>query len=220
LITRRHTELEIDRIRGAAVTAGIGMRLVRAARVNALMTGLGDAGRRGQLLPLGPGSEAWRLAHRLVEEPGPLLPHPPAARRRRLTRAVLPGGILTVAGLIATPLAGWWGLLAAGLLLVAVGVPAGLGRYAALGHATGPRSFAVRSGWLVQEHTVLQRRAVVGWRVQQTFFQRRAGLATVVACVGAGAGGYAAIDLGAGDVPAFTEAASEPWAATLSRAAN
>jgi putative membrane protein len=96
-----------------------------------------------------------------------------------------------------------------------LGVPLGLGRYAALGHATGPRSFSVRSGWLVREQAVLQRPAVVGWQVQQTFFQRRAGLATVVACVGAGRGGYAALDMAAGDVAGFALAASEPWAGTL-----
>jgi putative membrane protein len=88
----------------------------------------------------------------------------------------------------------------------------GLGRYASLGHVAGPRSFAVRGGWLVREQAVLQRRAVVGWRVRQSFFQRRAGLATVVACVGAGTGGYAAVDLAAADVTGFVVAASEPWA--------
>jgi putative membrane protein len=215
LITRRHVELEIDRIRGATVSAGLGMRWVRAARVTALMTGLRDEGKRGQLLPLGPRSEAWRLAHRLVEDPGQLAAHPRAARRRRLLRAVAPGIAMSLIGLIPTLLAGWWPLLAVGLLLVALGIPAGLGRYAALGSTTGPRSFAVRSGWLVQEHAIVQRRAVVGWRVRQTFFQRRAGLATVIACVGAGSGGYAAIDLGADAVAAFTEAASEPWASAL-----
>src|SRR6478609_5654032 len=111
--------------------------------------------------------------------------------------------------------AGWGELLAAGVVLLAAGVPLGLGRYAALGHATGPRSFAVRSGFLIEEQAILQPRAVVGWRVRQTFFQRRAGLATVVACVGAGSGGYAAVDLSAADVAAFTEAASEPWASAL-----
>jgi putative membrane protein len=93
-----------------------------------------------------------------------------------------------------------------------LGVPLGLGRYAALGHTAGPRSFSVRSGLLVREQAVLQRRAVVGWQVSQTVFQRRAGLATVVACVGAGTGGYAAVDMAAGDVAAFTAAASGPWA--------
>ena len=156
--------------------------------MNALVTGLGDAARRGQLLPLGPRSEAWGLAHRLVEEPGPLVAHPPAALRRRVVRATLAGLVVTVVGLLATALAGWWWVLAVGLALLALGLPLGLGRYAALGHVSGPRSFSVRSGWLVREQAVLQRRAVVGWQVHQTFFQRRAGLATVVACVGAGRG--------------------------------
>ena len=219
LITRRHTELEIDRIRGATIAEGAGMRLVRAARVNALVTGLGDAARRGQLLPLGPRSEAWLLAHRIVAEPGPLLAHPPAARRRRIVRATLAGLVVTVAGLVATALAGWVWLLVIGLVLLGLGVPLGLGRYASLGHAAGPVSFSVRSGWLSREQAVLQRRAVVGWQVRQSFFQRRNGLATAVACVGAGRGGYAAIDMAADDVAGFALAASEPWAATLSRPA-
>ena len=220
LITRRHTELEIDRIRGCTVAEGAGMRLAGATRVNALVTGLGDAARRGQLLPLGPRAQAWTLARRLVADPGPLLPHPPAARRRRVMRAVTGGLAVTAAGLVATALAGWWELLVAGVVLTVLGVPLGLARYASLGHAVGPESLAVRSGWLVREEAVLQRRAVVGWRVRQSFFQRRAGLATLVACVGAGTGGYAAVDLAAGEVPAFAAAASGPWAATLSRPAR
>jgi putative membrane protein len=215
LITRRHTELEIDRIRGATIAEGAGMRLAGAARVNALVTGLGDAARRGQLLPLGPRGEAWALARRLVEDPGPLVPHPPAARRRRILRAVLAGLLVTAAGLVATVTAGWWAVLVAGGVLTLLGIPLGLGRYAALGHATGPRSFSVRSGWLLREQAVLQRRAVVGWEVRQSVFQRLAGLATVVACVGAGRGGYAALDIAAEDVVAFTAAGSDSWAETF-----
>ena len=215
LLTRRHTELEIDRIRGTTIAEGDGMRLVRAARVSALVTGLGDAARRGQLLPLGPRQEAWTLALRLVDDPGPLVSHPPAARRRRIVRATVAGLVVTAAGIVATAAAGWWWLLVVGLVLLALGVPLGLGRYAALGHATGPGSFSVRSGWLVREQAVLQRRAVVGWQVRQSFFQRRNGLATALACVGAGRGGYAAIDMAAGDVAGFTLAASEGWATTF-----
>jgi putative membrane protein len=215
LITRRHTELEIDRIRGWTLSEGLGMRLVRAARLNALVTGLGDAARRGQLLPRGPRAEAWMLGRRLVESPGPLTPHPPAARRRRIVRAVIGGLVVTAAGVVATATAGWWWVLATGLALTVLGVPIGLARYAALGHAAGTGSFSVRSGWLVREQAVLQRRAVVGWQVQQSFFQRRAGLATVLACVGAGRGGYAALDLAADEVADVTAAASEKWAGTF-----
>jgi putative membrane protein len=218
LLTRLHTELEVDRIRGVAVAEGAGMRLVRAARATALVTGLGDAARRGQLLPLGPRAEAWTLTHRLVDDPGPLRGHPPAARRRRLVRAVAGGAVVSAAGVVLTVVLGWWPLLVAGLLLAALGVPLGLGRYASLGHAAGPRSFTVRSGWLVREQAVLERRAVVGWQVQQSVFQRRAGVATVTACVGAGRGGYAAVDMAADDVAGFTADASEPWAATFTAA--
>jgi putative membrane protein len=215
LITRRHTELEIDRIRGVTLAEGLGMRLVRAGRVSALVTGLGDAARRGQLLPLGPREEAVALGRRLVDDPGPLVQHPPAARRRRLVRAVLPGVVVAVAGVVLTATDGWWWLAASGLVLAVLGVPLGRGRYASLGHATGPTSFSVREGWLTREQAVLQRRAVVGWRVRQSYFQRRAGLATVVACVGAGSGGYAAADMAADEVPEFTAAASGRWAHTL-----
>ncbi|SSC23939.1 Uncharacterised conserved protein UCP026631, partial [Klenkia terrae] len=216
LLNRRHTELEIDRIRGGTVTEGLGMRWVRAARATALVTGLGDAARRGQLLPLGPRTEAWAVTGRLVEDPGPLRPHPPAARRRRLVRAILPGAVVAVAGVVLTATLGLWWVLLVGLVLAALGVPVGLGRYASLGHATGPRTFSVRSGWLVREQAVLQRRAVVGWQVQQSFSQRRQGVATVVAAVGAGAGGYQALDIAAGDAVPFAVAASGRWAEALS----
>ncbi|MCZ2830988.1 PH domain-containing protein [Modestobacter sp. VKM Ac-2986] len=215
LVTRRHTELEIDRIRGCTVSQGVGMRLVGAARASALVTGLGDAARRGQLLPLGPQDQAWALADRLVERTGPLRRHPAAARRRSVVRGVVPGVLVLVAGVVLTVLAGWWPLLVTGAVLTGLGVPLGLARHAATGHATGPRSFAVRSGWLVREHVVLQRRAVVGWQVRQSFTQRRGGLATVLACVGAGSGGYAARDMAADEAADFARAASGAWADTL-----
>jgi putative membrane protein len=215
LVTRRHTELEIDRIRGCTVAEGAGMRLVGAARASALVTGLGDAQRRGQLLPLGPRAEAWSLVGRLVEGPGPLVAHPPAARRRRIVRAMATGAVGTAAGAVAAALLGWWWALVPGLVLLALGWPLGLARYAALGHAAGPSTMAVRSGWLVRETAVLQRRAVVGWRVHQSPFQRRQGVATVTACVGAGSGGYTALDMAAAEVAGFTAAASGTWARTF-----
>jgi uncharacterized membrane protein YdbT with pleckstrin-like domain len=216
LLTRRHTELEVDRIRGGTISEGLGMRWVRAARVTALVTGLGQAHRRGQLLPLGPRTEALRLLGRLVEDPGPLTGHPRAALRRRLVRALTAGLLVTAVGVWGAAALGWWWVPVVGVVLTALGVPMGIGRYRALGHGAGPRSFSVRSGWLVREQAVLQRRAVVGWQVRQSVLQRRAGLATVVACVGAGSGGYAAVDMAAAEVPGFTAGASSgTWAGTL-----
>ena len=215
LVTRRHTELEIDRIRGAAVSEGLGMRVAGAARTTALVTGLADAERRGQLLPLGPRAEAWALTHRLVDDPGPLVRHPRAALRRRIVRALAVGLAVTAVGAALAATDGRWDVLAAGGALSVVGVLLARGLYGGLGHAAGPRSFSVRSGWLVRQQAVLERRAVIGWQVRQSWFQRRAGLATVTACVGAGSGGYAAVDMAADDVPGFTRAASASWAGTL-----
>ena len=87
--------------------------------------------------------------------------------------------------------------------------------YRHLGHATVGDHLVIGSGELTRVRTVLEHDGIIGWVLQQSFFQRRTGLATVVACVGAGTGGYAAIDLAAADVAPFTAAASEPWAATL-----
>ncbi|MCZ2858614.1 PH domain-containing protein [Blastococcus sp. VKM Ac-2987] len=217
LFTRRHTELELDRIRGVAVSEGLGMRLVGAARAGALVTGLGDAERRGQLLPLGPRADAWTLTHRLVDDPGPLRAHPSAALRRRIVRALTVGLSVSAGGAVLLTTAGRWDVLLVGIALTVLGVPLAYGLYGALGHAAGPHSFSVRRGWLVREQVVLEQRAVVGWEIRQSVFQRRAGLATVTACVGAGSGGYAAVDMAAGDVAAFTLAASEPWAGALAR---
>jgi putative membrane protein len=123
--------------------------------------------------------------------------------------------VVLLSGAVLNARAGWWPVLVAGGVLILLGLPVGQARYAALGHATGARTFAVRSGWLVREHVVLQRRAVVGWQVRQSAVQRRSGLATVVACVGAGRGGYAAVDMAAAEVAGFATAASGSWAGTL-----
>ena len=42
---------------------------------------------------------------------------------------------------------------------------------------------------------VLQRTGVIGWNVRQSWFQRRAGLVTLVATTAAGHQAYAAIDI-------------------------
>jgi putative membrane protein len=44
----------------------------------------------------------------------------------------------------------------------------------------------------------LQRRGIIGWTVRQSVFQRRAGLATVLATTAAGSGAYAVRDVGTG----------------------
>jgi putative membrane protein len=56
--------------------------------------------------------------------------------------------------------------------------------------------------------------------VRQTVVQRRAGLATLRACVGAGRGGYPTVDMAAEETAAFARAASGSWAESLSPTAT
>jgi putative membrane protein len=206
LLSRRQVSLEHDRIRGYALAEPLALRAVRAARLTALVTGLGGGddeggtGRRGQLLPLGPAAVARKVAAAAVLRfDAPLRRHPPAARRRRLVRAVVPW--LVPAALFGA--FGLWPGLAVCLALAVLGVPLALDRYAGLGNAVDARAVSVRSGSLRRRQVVLARRGVVGATVRQTFFQRRAGLATVTVATGAGSGGYAAIDIGAADAAAL-----------------
>ncbi|MBA3250135.1 MAG: PH domain-containing protein, partial [Geodermatophilaceae bacterium] len=77
LLTKRTVSLEQDRVRGFALVAGLGIRVVGAARLTALVTGLGDQHRRGQLLPLGPLRVAERVAAQAVRRfDVPLRAHP------------------------------------------------------------------------------------------------------------------------------------------------
>lgn len=214
LLTRRTVSLERDRVRGYALVAGLGIRLAGAARLTALVTGLGDEHRRGQLLPLGPLRVAEAVAAQAVRRfDTPLRRHPPAARRRRLVRVVGPP-LLAAAALWLLDLP-----LAATVLLgaAALAVPLGLDRYAGLGHAADDAALCVRSGSLVRERVVLERRAVVGWRMNQSWFQRRAGLVTMTACVGAGSGGYDVQDCGLGQGLDLVARVSPGWADPLHR---
>jgi putative membrane protein len=198
LITRRSVSLEHGRIRGVELRDNPLERLAGVVRLGALVTGLGDSEHRRRLLPTSPRDVVGDVAGRVLAAPaGPLpvlttlTPHPAAARRRRISRALLP------------PLAATLIALAMGRLLVAYGIgalallsfPLALDRYRQLGHANDGSRLAMRSGSLRRHQVVIDHRAVLGWELRQSLFQRRAGLVTLVAGVGAGRGGYPVIDL-------------------------
>jgi putative membrane protein len=190
LLSRRQVSLEIARIRGYALAEPLSLRLARAARLTALVTGLGgDNTRRGQLLPLGPTVVARAVAAEILPFAGPLRRHPPAARRRRLLRATVPWLVLGTGAAVPH----WWWAAVPLYALALLGVPLAADRYRGLGHGLDDRVLCIRSGSLRRREAVLDQRGVVGWQVRQTFFQRRAGLATVTA--GTGAGGFEIIDV-------------------------
>ena len=208
VITRRSVSLERRRIRGVELDDNPFERAAGVIRIGALVTGLGDAAHRGRLLPAAPRSAVEDLARRVLgRTPAPLIGHPRAARSRRVTRAVAPPlGIAAMAVLAHQP----W--VAYGCVALAVlAIPLGLDRYRQLGHATDGERLTVRSGSLRRRQVVVEHSAVVGWRVRRTLFQRRLGLATLFVAVGAGEGGYPAIDMAEGDAIALAARITPDW---------
>ncbi|MGW3343454.1 PH domain-containing protein [Nonomuraea rubra] len=217
LINRRSVSLESKRVRGYEIVDGLVERWAGVVRVWAIVTGLGDSETRGQLLPDVPRTVAFQVTGDAIGPyDAPLRPHPPVARRRRLFRAVFPWLVLaaaSAAGLWATGSAFWWVLLVLALLLAGGGVPLGLDRYASLGHGYDGGRLAVRSGSLRRAQAVVERRAVVGWRLRQTWFQRQSGVLTLIAGVGAGKGGYSAIDVAEAQGVEFAAEVTPEWLA-------
>ncbi len=129
--------------------------------------------------------------------------HGPRARRRRYTRAFIPVWIL-LAAFAATVLAGrhvppWAWVLPVMVAFVAAALAHD--RYRGLGHAVIPSDgerpvwLITRRGALDRDRDCLEAPGVIGWTVRQTFFQRRAGLATVIAASAAGKKKYSIVDL-------------------------
>jgi putative membrane protein len=200
LLTTRSLSVEQSRMRGAEVAEPLLLRLVRGARCAAITTGLdAKTSNRGALLPPAPRAEAHRVAAAalLLDDPAVgtaavLVRHPPAALRRRLTRALLPS-VALVAVVWALPELGW--LWPAALLLLPLAALLAADRYRNLGHALLPDYLVISQGSLVRRRVALQRRGIIGWRLRQSPFQRWAGLATLDAVTAAGAGRYSVVDL-------------------------
>jgi putative membrane protein len=63
------------------------------------------------------------------------------------------------------------------------------------GDAAGPTWLITRHGSLDRDRDCLEAPGIIGWTVRQTFFQRRAGLATLVAATAAGKKRYRVVDV-------------------------
>ncbi|MEU8196653.1 PH domain-containing protein [Microbispora amethystogenes] len=126
----------------------------------------------------------------------PLIPHGPAALRRRFTRAFGVHAPILLALLLLWVLGEpplWPWLTAAALLPVTALLAAD--RYRSLGHALISGYLVTRWGSLVRRRVVLRCDGVIGWTVERSFFQRRAGLATLTATTAAGAQSYQVRDV-------------------------
>lgn len=202
LLTTRETSIDHARVRGVDAAEPLGLRLAGAARLKAVTTGLTHAGQGGSdwLAPPAPKGTVVAVAGTIVRDEAAvsadLVQHGPVARRRRHTRALVPA-VLASAGIWFAQAA--WELppllvLTVPVLLVAA---AGLAwdRAAGLGHLITTRHLVTREGSLDRHRVALDRAGIIGWRVERTFFQRRAGVVTLVATTAAGRQRYRLLDL-------------------------
>jgi putative membrane protein len=211
LLTSRSISLDESRLRGVELAQPVLLRAAGGARLHAVTTGVGEGSGRGEsagaLAPAAPIGEVERVAaavlrdQRAPTDHADLRRHPRAALRRRLTRAALAVGVVAL-GLAAAEVGttdesvppGAWAaipLVAAGSLAYA------RASYRSLGHALEDRYLVVRRGALVRRTVALRRTGIIGWTLRSTVFQRRLGLATVVATTAAGRGAYALVDVDA-----------------------
>ncbi|SDS91496.1 putative membrane protein [Nocardioides scoriae] len=214
LTTTSETSVEIARVRGARLTEPIGLRLTGAAGTEALLAGGSVlSGGTATVAPAAPREVALATAARVLGHRGlesPLRPHGPAARRRRLLRAVVGAAAPTAALVVAAALdrLPWWPAVTAAVVLLPLGVALGADRYRRLGHALVEDHLVVRWGTVSGRHVALHTGGIIGWNLQQTWFQRRAGLATLVATTAAGGQSLEVVDVPADLAVALADAAT------------
>lgn len=191
LITTRSTTIEEARVRGVRMVEPLLLRLVRGAELSTLATGVGQGGTT-KVLPPSPREVNQAVGATLLQEDEPLTirlrEHGPASRRRQLVRAqwttvsvMVP--VLALTWWLSLP---WWVPSGAFAVLVVLSWLLGAETYRNLGHALTARYLVAGSGTTQRERTALERAGIIGWVVRQSFFQRRRGLATLVATTAAG----------------------------------
>lgn len=213
LTTTRETSVDDARLAGVSVDEPLGLRLVGAASLAAVVTGLGGEGKGTLVLvPPAPAATVSGVAAEVLGVPGPayagLRGHGRAATRRRWLRALGPALALVAAlgvlvALEVLPPA--WLLLSAPLLLGGAALAADRSR--GLGHALADGHVVARSGSLLRRREALAGSHVIGWTVRDTWFQRRQGLVTLEATTAGGRQRVQVLDVPEADALALAEAA-------------
>jgi len=199
LFTTRETTLDDARVSGVSIGEPVGLRLAHGARLSAIVTGL-DQKQQGSsvLVPPAPRREVDRVAAEVLGHAGPvvgdLVRHGPRARRRRWTRSMAPAGLLAAAAALTSYAVSWWFLLVVATALV-VGALLARDRWNGLGHALVDGHLVARSGSLDRRREALQTPSVIGWNLEATWFQRRAGLTDLVATTAGGRQRVRVLDL-------------------------
>ncbi len=205
LLSLRATTISLTRLQGVEISEPFLLRAARGARCIAITTGL-QVGRGAEhegsvLLPPAPRDVARQVTAELLGVPadlcaGPLERHGPAALRRRIFRALASAVLITAGIWLATwirhgPAWVWIGSL---VLLPAAGFVAA-DRYRSLGHKLSGGWLVTRTGSFARRRSIIGTDAIIGWRIHQTYFQRRQGLMTLTATTAAGQQHYSLRDV-------------------------
>jgi putative membrane protein len=205
LLSLRATTISLSRLRGVEISEPLLLRTAGGAKCSAITTGL-RVGRGAEhegsvLCPPAPREVAHQVAGQLLGVPaeltaGPLRRHGPAALRRRCVRA-LTAACLLIAGIGAAtwvrhgPDWVWIGSFA----LIPAAVVIAADRYRNLGHRLSGGWLVTRAGSFARRRCIIGTDAIIGWRIRQTWFQRRLGLMTLTATTAAGQQHYSMRDI-------------------------
>ena len=217
LLRKREHTFDMRRLRGGTLRQPLLVRLLGGARLDAVMTGVAGAGEASLLLPPCPVRTAESVLTELIENAdavsGPVRAHGPAATRRRWTRAFAAPAVvavgLAVAAVFATVPIWAWIVLAVVTLCCAF---LAADRARALGHRVDGSWLVARAGSLERRRDCVAAAGIIGWTVRQTFLQRRAGVATLIAATAAGVKRYQVIDVPA-ELGWSIAATASPWVA-------
>jgi putative membrane protein len=215
LLRVREQTFDMRRLRGGTLREPLLVRLFGGARLDAVMTGVDGSGEASLLLPPCPVATASGVLAELIGRPevvtGELQRHGPVATRRRWTRALTVPALLGVAlagsaAVVAVPPVAWVSLGG----VTAVAALLATDRSRALGHRVGDGWLVARAGSVDRRRDCIAAAGIVGWTVRQTYFQRRAGVATLVAATAAGVKGYQVLDVPA-ELAWSVAATASPW---------
>ena len=217
LLTTRSFTVDQSRLRGVTVSEPLTTRALGGARLVPILTGVSadqQNTKSGVLVPTTTRDIPIMLANTLLsqqvlsdERLGNhwLHGHPPAARRRIMFRYLAPVVVAAAALAVAVPLWSWPpGLLAIPVVAAAALYPAAIGNYSGLGHRIEDGYLFSRRGYFFRRFDAVQLRGISGVAVCQTIFQRRLGLASVIATTASGEKAYHVVDV---DLATATELA-------------
>lgn len=213
LLRVRENTFDMRRLRGGTLREALLVRAFGGARLDAVMTGVNGAGESSLLLPPCPAATARAVLADLIANhdavTGPLRGHGPAATRRRWMRALTIPAVLAVLGVVVgVPVWAW--LAWAGLTVCCALLAADRSR--SLGHRVSGGWLVARSGSLERRRDCIAGAGIIGWTVRQSWPQRRAGVATLIAATAAGVKRYQVIDVPV-ELAWSIAAGASPWVA-------